>query len=814
MNKYLSTVALGMSVAVALSLGVSVSASAHTVRAAEPAPLPTPVQTSPAPTSMPTPTATPTYSAVPTPAPVPPSAPAPAPSQAPTLPPALSPTPETSPDMTDDDRDLPPELQGDGAGSTLRQIVDPGFRTFSSGSGNVLQIRSRYTIKLRPGVEYLRQSAQQAAASIGSINGVGISVAPGTFADPKPGFGEILVGGPEVISNPCSGRARVLACAGPVGLTALPSLGVTLIDGGHIDFTARGRDQNAAARTATFKHELGHVLGLDHFDGAYAGSTQLMNSTSVQSDYRAGDISGLVFLRSKVATTSLMPIGNYDSAVANAGAVTKVTIAGWAADPSDKKGVTVVHTSVQYPDGNSKSRDVMASVDRPDVGSHFPAYGRKHGFIADYEVSQPGTYTICAEVDSVARVGATGLGCKTVKVAALTAPTPIISGKADVGQVLTATVGTWGPKPVTTSLQWYADGVAIAGATTTGYTLTWLDAGKSVTFGVTGSKDGHLKTTKTSAPTSIVGVPGLTFSRISGTDRYSTAVEASKAAFSDSAAGAPVVWIASGENFPDALSAGPAAANQNGPLLLTRSGELPAATLTEIQRLHPARIVLVGGTTSVTTSVEAKLKKVAPTTRIAGANRYEISRKIVAYAFGTTATRGSKTAVYMATGADFPDAVSGGAAAAAKGVPLLLVDGRATSADAATITSLNTLGVSELTVIGGTASMSTSIKKSLAAIAPVTSTAGSDRFEIAHELNILAYGKVDTVYITTGRTFPDALAGIPLAAKKKGPLFLVPGDCIPSNLLASIQSLGIKKMVIIGGPASVSEAVTRPTACR
>jgi putative cell wall-binding protein len=326
-------------------------------------------------------------------------------------------------------------------------------------------------------------------------------------------------------------------------------------------------------------------------------------------------------------------------------------------------------------------------------------------------------------------------------------------------------------------------------------------------------KNLYLKTTKTSAPTSIVTVPGLTFSRISGTGRYSTAVEASKAAFPDSGAGAPVVWIASGENFPDALSAGPAAAKQNGPLLLTRSGELPAVTLAELHRLHPAKIVLVGGTTVVTTAVEAQLKKVAPTTRIAGANRYEVSRKIVAYAFGTTATRGGKTAVYIATGTDFPDAISGGAAAAAKGVPLLLVKGTAASADAATISSLNTLGVKELLVVGGASSMPASITKSLAAIAPVTSIAGSDRFQISHDANIRVDGKVDTIYITTGRDFPDALAGIPLAAKKKAPLLLVPGDCLPSTLIASIQSLGIRKVVIIGGTASVSEAVTRSTVC-
>ena len=141
--------------------------------------------------------------------------------------------------------------------------------------------------------------------------------------------------------------------------------------------------------------------------------------------------------------------------------------------------------------------------------------------------------------------------------------------------------------------------------------------------------------------------------RLFGPSRYETAIATSLQAFPTPAA-VPVVYVASGEGFADALSAAPAAAKGGGPLLLThpRSGPTPAI-LAEIDRLNPAKIVIVGGFGAVAASANATLSAIAPVQRIGGTDRYDTSRRLVDAAFPTPTT-----AVYVASGANYPDALA------------------------------------------------------------------------------------------------------------------------------------------------------------
>ncbi|MDR1775825.1 MAG: hypothetical protein LBS17_05230 [Actinomycetes bacterium] len=91
-----------------------------------------------------------------------------------------------------------------------------------------------------------------------------------------------------------------------------------------------------------------------------------------------------------------------------------------------------------------------------------------------------------------------------VKPSAFTiAPTPSISGKAQVGQTLVAVTGTWKPA-ATLSYQWKANGVNIAGATGQTYKVTGAVLGKKISVTVTGQAEGYTTTAKTSASTATV----------------------------------------------------------------------------------------------------------------------------------------------------------------------------------------------------------------------------------------------------------------------------------------------------------------------
>ena len=95
--------------------------------------------------------------------------------------------------------------------------------------------------------------------------------------------------------------------------------------------------------------------------------------------------------------------------------------------------------------------------------------------------------------------------------------------------------------------------------------------------------------------------------RIAGNNRYETAAAVSQTAYPN---GAPVAYVVSGLNFPDALATGSLA--KDGPLLLTHPDRLPPETAAEIKRLGATKIVIVGGLSAVSASVENELKKLVP----------------------------------------------------------------------------------------------------------------------------------------------------------------------------------------------------------
>jgi len=152
--------------------------------------------------------------------------------------------------------------------------------------------------------------------------------------------------------------------------------------------------------------------------------------------------------------------------------------------------------------------------------------------------------------------------------------------------------------------------------------------------------------------------------RLQGVDRYATAAEISGRNW-DSAA---TVFVASGAGFADALSAGPAGAKLDGPLLLTSPTSLPEATRAELARLAPSQVYVLGGTAAVSAEVEQAIRTAtgAAVNRISGADRYETSAA-VARTFWST-----MPSMFFATGLTFPDAVAGTPAAAVNDAPILL----------------------------------------------------------------------------------------------------------------------------------------------
>lgn len=157
-----------------------------------------------------------------------------------------------------------------------------------------------------------------------------------------------------------------------------------------------------------------------------------------------------------------------------------------------------------------------------------------------------------------------------------------------------------------------------------------------------------------------------TVSRLAGSNRYETAAKVSEKWSS-----APAIYIALGENFPDALSGGSGAAHEKGALLLTMQSTLPQETIDAVKRINPGKVVLVGGTNVIAESVRLELQDATgkPAVRYAGADRYATSAAVAVNS--KSASADTKT-VFLATGLNFPDALAGVPAAHVAEAPLML----------------------------------------------------------------------------------------------------------------------------------------------
>ena len=126
---------------------------------------------------------------------------------------------------------------------------------------------------------------------------------------------------------------------------------------------------------------------------------------------------------------------------------------------------------------------------------------------------------------------------------------------------------------------------------------------------------------------------GVTPSRLSGADRYATALAVAK---SISATPGNIV-MATGENFPDALAAGPFALKLSAPIVLTSGSSLRADVKTYVTAMAPAgEVYLIGGTGAIPASVEAEIRSMGKNvTRLAGADR-EATAVAVSTAIGAT----------------------------------------------------------------------------------------------------------------------------------------------------------------------------------
>jgi stage II sporulation protein D len=272
--------------------------------------------------------------------------------------------------------------------------------------------------------------------------------------------------------------------------------------------------------------------------------------------------------------------------------------------------------------------------------------------------------------------------------------------------------------------------------------------------------------------------------RHGGPDRYATAAAVASAI----PVSASAVVIASGEpdSLIDATVGGPLAGAVGAPILLTRLGALPPATVAELDRrsgsLRTAYILGSEGTVSETVATALRARGLT-VVRLGGPNRYATARLVAA----EVAKHRSVTSVVVAAGFAIPDVVSSSGPSAALGQPILLTRPTTLSPDAAA--SLSALRPTTAYLVGNwvTGAAESSIRSS---VPTVTRLSGSDRFGTAAAIARHFAPRLPTynrVVISSGldANLVDAISAGPLAQ----PMLFVRPTSVPPATTEAVQRM-------------------------
>lgn len=304
--------------------------------------------------------------------------------------------------------------------------------------------------------------------------------------------------------------------------------------------------------------------------------------------------------------------------------------------------------------------------------------------------------------------------------------------------------------------------------------------------------------------------------RVSGSNRYDTAARISASAFATGSADAVV--IATGENFPDALCAAGLAGAVKGPVLLTRKDALPSSLMTEALRVTQGATTrtahLIGSGSVVASSVADQLAAAGfVVERHFGADRYATAADVAAAIESIEGTGFAHTA-FVARGDTFPDALAVGPFAYSQGFPILLT--RSGDLPAVTSGTITALGITDVVIPGSASAVSTGVADALDALTGVNTpvrAGGATRYDTAIAVveHAMAQGWGDASYIgvATGRNYPDALAGGPVAGASHGVMLLTDPDVLSAQTAAFLTAhkAEVGSCVVYGGTTAVTEPV-------
>ena len=358
-----------------------------------------------------------------------------------------------------------------------------------------------------------------------------------------------------------------------------------------------------------------------------------------------------------------------------------------------------------------------------------------------------------------------------------------------------------------TDIAWLRDGVTVVG-TDVKYTPTADDQGHKITAVVSGKAGtGVFDEVVWGADSEALA----RFTRYAGANRYETAMNLATERYLTNGK-LPGVIIASGTDYPDALSAVALASEKSYPILLVNeSYEDAVVDYINANATYSMPIYIVGGTGVVSQEFEDALYKYPNVERLAGADRYATNLAVLGELNIDT-----RAEILVASGTAYADVLS----AAATGKPVVLVGDSLNSAQRK---FLGALGQNdEYYIIGGTGVVSAALENELTSkeyvadvLTDVIRVAGDNRYttnEKVYQQFAREWENTNpAVYIATGDDFADGLVAAANAGIFPFPLALVNNNNpeTANYIIAEEKVADEGRVFVFGGTGAVSNELVQ-----
>ena len=248
------------------------------------------------------------------------------------------------------------------------------------------------------------------------------------------------------------------------------------------------------------------------------------------------------------------------------------------------------------------------------------------------------------------------------------------------------------------------------------------------------------------------------------------------------------IVVASGTNFPDALSGSYLATKRNAPILLVNDAYIDeVVTYIQNNLSHHGTVYILGGNSAVSETLDSALNKYN-VKRLYGENRYETNIAILNEV-------GLEREILVSSAHNYADCLS----ISSLGKPILLVGDSLTDSQK----NLNYPAGTHFVIIGGTSAVPETVESELRAIGSVERVGGQDRYETSVMVAKRFFHSPDFATLVYGKNYPDGLCAGPLSYAKSAPVLLTV-DCNEGQADAYTQANRITNGSVIGGDSQLS----------